>query len=96
LLAEARERIDRKRCESEALASSQATLDRERVARQCLPADDLAQIEGEMFERREAARLRVEMPEIEAPAAGLASTVLAHETIAYVFGEILRRSRLGR
>ena len=81
MLGNARERIDWTRCEGKALASPEALLDGERVAGQRLPADDLAEIESKMFERREAAGLRVEVPEIEAPAAGLAPTMLAYQTI---------------
>jgi hypothetical protein len=62
----------------EALSAAQTALDNEAIARQGLAADDLPEIVGEMLQRREAARLSVQMNEIEAPAAGLASAVLAN------------------
>src|SRR6185295_9991590 len=51
------------------------------VAGQCLAMDDVAQVVGEMLERREAAGFGVEMHKIKTPAALLATAVLPHQTI---------------
>ena len=62
-------------------APRKAALDDEPIAGQRLAADDLAQVVGEMLERREAAGFGVQMNEVETPAALLAAAVLAHEAI---------------
>src|SRR5579885_2652389 len=67
--------------ESEAFRGVRRLLDGQPVAGQRLPADDLAQVVGEVLERREAAGLRVEIRNVEAPAGRLAATVLAHQAI---------------
>src|ERR1700681_907336 len=76
-----RERIDRNGYEVEAFSVAKAAIDHELIARQGLAADDLPEIVGKMLQRREAARLGVQMNEIKTPAAGLASAVLPHEAI---------------
>lgn len=76
-----RERIDRNGREVEAFSAAKAAVDNEAIARQGLAADDLPEIVCKMLQRREAARLGVQMNEIETPAAGLASAMLAHEAI---------------
>src|SRR5882724_11133758 len=76
-----RERIDRDGYEVEAFSAAKATIDHELIARHGLAADDLSEIIGKTLQRREAARLGVQMKEIKAPPAGLASAVLAYEPI---------------
>ena len=44
-------------------------------------ADDVAQVVGEVLERRERAGLGMEVDEVEAPAELLATTMLTHEAI---------------
>jgi hypothetical protein len=73
--------IDRNGREVEALGAARTAVDNEAIARQGLAADDLPEIVCKMLQRREAARLGVQMNEIETPAAALASAVFAHETI---------------
>ena len=51
------------------------------VAGQRLPLDDLAHVVCKMLERREAARLGMEMHKIETPASLLPAAMLAHETV---------------
>jgi hypothetical protein len=75
------ERFGRDRNEFEALAAAQAAFNAKPIARKCLTADDLAHIVGEVLERREAARLGVEMRKIEAPAADLTAAMLADDAV---------------
>ena len=70
-----RERIDRNGYEVEAFSAAKAAIDNELIARQGLAAYDLPEIVRKMFQRREAARLGVQMNEIKTPAAGLASAL---------------------
>ena len=51
------------------------------VAGQRLPLDDLAHVVCKMLERREAARLGMEMHKIKTPATFLPAAMLAHETV---------------
>jgi hypothetical protein len=51
------------------------------VAGQRLAADDVAQLEGEALERRQAAGFLVEVAEVEAPAVALAAAMLAHDAV---------------
>jgi hypothetical protein len=73
--------IDRVRCEDETLGAAQVTLDHEPIARQRLATDDLAQVVSKMLERREAAGLGVKVDKVEAPAALLATAMLADQPI---------------
>src|SRR5574337_2060191 len=56
-------------------------LDAEDVAGQRLPRDQRAQVAGEVVGLGRAARLAVQVPEVELPAARLSSTVLAHQPV---------------
>ena len=76
-----RQRVDRKWCEEEPFAFIRVVRDAKAIAGQSLATDDLAQIVGKMFERREAAGFGVQMRKIEAPAAFLPPAMLAHKTI---------------
>jgi hypothetical protein len=67
--------------EREALAPGGAALDREAVAWERLAADDVADVVGEVPERREAPGLGVEIGEVEAPAIFLAAAMLADDPI---------------
>ncbi|KIT98028.1 hypothetical protein QU38_02945 [Staphylococcus aureus] len=69
------------RHEGEDFRPAEALLDGQAVAWQRLAADDVAKVVGEVLEWREAARLGVEMREIEAPAELLLAAVLAHEAV---------------
>ena len=62
-------------------APRRSALDDQPIAGQRLAADDLAQVVGEVLERREAAGFGVKMYEVKTPAAFLAAAVLAHEPI---------------
>lgn len=70
--------IDLYRREEELLGAECPALDGQRIARQSLPANDVAEIMGEVLQRREASGLGVEMHEIKAPAIGLQPAMLAH------------------
>src|SRR3546814_16371828 len=67
--------------EGQDFGTADALLDSQAVAGQRLAADDVAQVVGEMLERREPAGLGVEMRKIEAPAEPLLAAVLSHEAI---------------
>src|ERR1700682_3857409 len=75
------QRIDRNGSEVETLDAVQAALDHEPITGQFLAADDLPEIVGEVFKRREAAGFAVKMDEVKAPAAVLAPAVLAYAPI---------------
>src|SRR3546814_16467238 len=67
--------------EGQDFGTADALLDSQAVAGQRLAADDVAQVVGEMLERRETAGLGVEMRQNEAPAEHLLAAVLAHEAV---------------
>ncbi|EJN03492.1 hypothetical protein PMI41_02486 [Phyllobacterium sp. YR531] len=75
------ERVRIDRFEGEDFGAAEALLDGQAIARQRLAADDVAQVVGEVLERRERAGLGVEMREIEAPAELLLAAMLAHQAI---------------
>ena len=58
-----------------------AAFQAEAIARQGLAIDDFAQFEGKALLGRQAAGFEMEMREIEAPAALLAPTMLAHQAV---------------
>src|SRR3546814_4641863 len=63
--------------EGQDFGTADALLDSQAVAGQRLAADDVAQVVGEMLERRETAGLGVEMRKIEAPVELLLAAVLS-------------------
>src|SRR5208337_515697 len=65
----------------EALCPRRRALDRKGVAGKGLAANDVADVVGEVLERREAAGLRVQMREVETPAILLPAAVLAHDAV---------------
>src|SRR5271157_6017136 len=67
--------------EGEALCPRSRALDRKGVAGKGLAANDVADVVGEVLERREAAGLRVQMREVETPAVLLPAAVLAHDAV---------------
>jgi len=75
-----RQRIDRIRHEAQTIDAT-SVLDDETIARQPLSAHDLAQVVGEVLQRREAARFGVEVFEIKTPAAFLAAAMFTHQPI---------------
>src|SRR3546814_10369166 len=69
--------------EGQDFGTADALLDSQAVAGQRLAADDVAQVVGEMLERRETAGLGVEMRKIEAQAETLLAAVLAHAAVQH-------------
>src|SRR5580704_2472293 len=67
--------------EGEALFARRRALHRKGVTGKGLAANDVADVVGEVLERREAAGLRVQMREVETPAVLLPAAVLAHDTV---------------
>jgi hypothetical protein len=70
--------IDLSGREEETFGAEHPALNDEPVARQRLPANDVAQIMGEVLQRREAAGLGVEMNEVKTPAIDLAPMRYVH------------------
>src|SRR3546814_10679516 len=62
------ERVGLGRYEGQDFGPADALLDGQAIARQRLALDDVAQVVGEVLERREAAGFGVEVREVEAPA----------------------------
>jgi hypothetical protein len=71
----------RGRLEGQQGATADFHLDEQRVAGQRLAADDVAQLEGEALEGRQAAGFLVQMAEVEAPAIALVAAMLSHQPI---------------
>ncbi len=74
------ERIDWQWREVQAFAPD-FMAERKPIARERLPPDDLADVEGEPQQRRKRARFEVQMGDVEAPPALLPAAVLAHDTV---------------
>jgi len=67
--------------EGQQLTAADLAFDNQAVAWQRLASRDVAQLECESLERRQARRLVMEMPEIEPPATILPTGMLADQTI---------------
>ena len=66
---------------SQQFSPAGVAFDQQPVARKRLAADDVAQLEGEALERRQARRLGVEVPEFKPPAGRLTAAMLADNAI---------------
>src|SRR5690348_3616747 len=73
--------MNRHRCEVQSLAAVPVSREQELIAGQCLALDDQAYVVSKVLERGEDAGLGMEVHKVKAPAAVLASTVLAHEPV---------------
>src|SRR5580704_11139180 len=74
-------KVDGRWLEGEPLSPGRRALDCKGVAGKGLPANDVADVVGEVLERREAAGLREQMREVETPAVLLPAAVLAHDAV---------------
>ena len=75
----------RKWLEGEQRAAADLDFEKQPVAGQRLAADDVAQLEGEAFERRQRAGFLVQMAKVEAPAIALPTAMLAHDAVEPAF-----------